>query len=168
MKKALSALALFAVLLLTVSARSERVFMAAEGYHAPGLSFGPSDSAPGFSLDSMRGQYVLIDFWSVTDADSRIRTADHSSWLREAGAEQVGHMAVNTDRNTALFREIMRRDGLDAKTQHSCYDATNPGRLTDDWHLESGLRSFLIDPLGYIVAVNPSRETFRQLVGSAG
>lgn len=166
MKKAMSVIALFAVLLLTVSARTERIFMATEGYRAPELTVASADSTADVSLDRLRGKYVLLNFWASTDAQSRIQAKDYDLIASGIDTEHFRHVAVNTDDNTALFREIIRRDGLKADAQHSISDAVNPGRLTDDWHLQSGLRAFLIDPAGYIVAVNPTHDTIKKLLGA--
>lgn len=164
MKKAVSIIALFAILLMTVSARTERLYQAAEGFKAPALTITESDSASGLSLAGLRGKYVLLNFWSSTDAQSRIQAKDYDLMAGEFDAGSFRHVAVNLDHSRGLFREIVRHDGLDANAQYFFADAANSGRTTDDWHLEKGLRSFLIDPQGRILAVNPSRETLRRII----
>lgn len=62
---------LFAVLVISVSAYSERVFEAAEGYNAPSMTIENSDTT--LSLADMKGRYVIVTFWSSADADSRLR-----------------------------------------------------------------------------------------------
>lgn len=140
--------------------------MAAEGYRAPELTFGSTDSTAGISLADMRGKYVLVNFWASTDAQSRIQAKEYDRIAQNYSADRFSHVGVNTDSNKSLFREIMRRDGIDAESQHNYSDVVNPGRMTDDWHLKNGLRSYLIDPVGYIVAVNPSDETLEKYLGS--
>ena len=155
----MSVVALLAVLLLTVSARTERLFQAAEGFKAPSLVIESTDSTAGITLDELRGKFVLVNFWSSADAQSRILAKDYDIATSNFDAEHFRHVAVNTDRSKALFREIIRHDGMNANVHYYYEDAANSGRMTDDWHLENGLRSFLIDPQGRILAVNPSAET---------
>ena len=166
MKKAMGIVAFFAVLLLTVSARTERLFQAAEGFKAPELTIEPADSSAGLSLADCKGKYVLLNFWSSADAQSRIQAKDFDNLDGLYDAEQFRHVAVNLDHSRSLFREIMRHDGLNAEVHYYYADAANSGRMTDDWHLESGFRSFLIDPQGHILAVNPTRETLDRTFGS--
>ena len=162
----MSVVALLAVLLLTVSARTERLYQAAEGFKAPSLVIESNDSTDGISLTDLRGKYVLVNFWSSTDAQSRIMAKDYDLISGDYDAERFRHVAVNTDHTRSLFREITRHDGLDATVHYYYADAANSGRMTDDWHLESGFRSFLIDPQGHILAVNPTRETLDRTFGS--
>lgn len=61
MKKTLSYIAFFAALILLVSAYSERVIKAEEGYTAPEIEMLANDSV-NVSLQNLRGKYVLVNF----------------------------------------------------------------------------------------------------------
>lgn len=154
-------LALLIVLLLSVSAHTERIFEAAEGYMAPELNIEDSD----FSLAAQKGKFILVNFWSSTDAESRIAAKSYDDLFVTLSKEQLAQVSVNLDSSKKLCDEIIRRDGMSTKAQHHA-DAKEITKLTNDWHLQNGLRSFLIDPSGKIVAVNPSISTLRNRFGS--
>ncbi|MDE6137705.1 MAG: hypothetical protein K2F97_09545, partial [Muribaculaceae bacterium] len=49
------------------------------GAHAPALSF---DSEPSEALSALKGKYVLLCFWSSTNAPSREAVNVYTSWLQ--------------------------------------------------------------------------------------
>lgn len=151
---------LFAVLVISVSAYSERVFEAAEGYNAPSMTIENSDTT--LSLADMKGRYVIVTFWSSADADSRLRAYRYDEAAKLLPQERFCLLSVNFDRSERLFREIVRRDGLSAETQFHI-EGNRANQLINDYHLESGMQSFLIDPSGRIVAKNPTEQTLTQL-----
>ena len=151
---------LFAVLVISVSAYSERVFEAAEGYSAPSMTIENSDTT--MSLAEMKGRYVIVTFWSSADADSRLRARQYDEASKLLPQERFCLLSVNFDRSERLFREIVRRDGLSAETQFHI-EGNRANQLINDYHLESGMQSFLIDPSGRIVAKNPTEQTLTQL-----
>ncbi|MCM1111091.1 MAG: hypothetical protein NC336_07785 [Clostridium sp.] len=161
MKKAMCCIALLVVLLLSVSARTERIYAPAEGYKAPELTL--ADGA--FSLSDCRGKFVLVDFWSSTDAASRIGARRLDYGTRALEGEHFRRVSVNFDTSESLFLAVAGQDGLDTEAQFYA-DATQQSEIASRWHLNSGFRSFLIDREGRIVAVNPSIETLRTLVVS--
>lgn len=163
MKKALNFFALFAVLILAVSARTERLFQAKEDHNAPSLVINGTDA---LSLADFKGDYVLVNFWATTDAESRIAAKGYDALARQSQGERFRHVAVNLDHSERLYREIIRRDGLDSKTHHHA-DATSAREIAGAWHLDNGLRAYLIDPAGKIIAVNPSHETLSRLTARA-
>ncbi len=165
MKKTMSIIAIFAVLLLTVSANTERVNNAAEGMKAPYFKVEATDGKAVSSSD-FNGRFVIVSFWASNDASSRIAVNHYDRYVESAGAGQVSHVAVNFDRNQRLFREIVRRDGLNGESQFH----VTPQEASDlirKYEMENGLQSFLIAPDGRIAAVNPSDEELRQLTAAA-
>ena len=76
--------------------------------------------------------------------------------------ERFRLLSVNFDRSERLFREIVRRDGLSAKSQFHV-KGSQANQLIKDYHLESGMKSFLIDPEGRIVAKNPTEKMLKEI-----
>ena len=72
MKKTLMSLALFVVLLFTVSANTDRVYTAVEGTKAPSFQVEAAVGSNTVSLDDFKGRYVIVNFWSSQDAPSRL------------------------------------------------------------------------------------------------
>ena len=151
---------LFAVLVISVSAYSERVFEAAEGYNAPSMTIENSDTT--LSLADMKGRYVIVTFWSSADADSRLRAYRYDEAAKLLPQERFCLLSVNFDRSERLFREIVRRDNLSAEN-HIHDDGSQANRIIHDYRLTEGFKSLLIDPKGRIVAMNPSIETLTKM-----
>ena len=151
---------LFAVLVISVSAYSERVFEAAEGYNAPSMTIENSDTT--LSLADMKGRYVIVTFWSSADADSRLRAYRYDEAAKLLPQERFCLLSVNFDRSERLFREIVRRDNLSAEN-HIHVDGSQANRIIHDYRLTEGFKSLLIDPKGRIVAMNPSIETLTNM-----
>lgn len=162
MKKAVSIIAFFAILLLSASAYTDNFIDAVEGSTAPVFAV-TNDSATA-SVDKARGKYLLLNFWSSSDASSRIRCNQYEAFARAKGND--GHytsLSVNFDRSENLFKEIVRIDGMNAKTQFFV-QGEKAAKLISDYHLEDGYQSFLIDPEGRIIAKNPSTTLLTKLV----
>lgn len=157
MKKTMMFIALFAVVAVSLSARTERLFEAAEGYFAPVISVMRGDSvAVTIGGADRHGRYTLVSFWSSSEPQSRIDANRYAAFARTADATRFSLVSVNLDTFGSLFREIVRRDRLDESAQ--CHaGGRQAGRIVDAYDMRHGLCSFLLDPQGRIVAVNPSR-----------
>ena len=70
MKKLSILIAGLAIMLLSVSAFSDKRREAALGNQVPSLVLGESDSI--VSLESLKGKWVILSFWSAADAFSRM------------------------------------------------------------------------------------------------
>lgn len=162
MKKTMTIIALFAVLFISVSAHTERVFEAEKGYKAPLIEFSQSDST--LSLADLKGRHVLLTFWSSEMPASRIDANRYDSFARNADKERFCLLSVNFDRSERLFREIVRRDNLSAGSQFHV-EGTQAADITMAYNLSQGYHSFLIDPTGKVVAVDPTDETLRRIIG---
>lgn len=153
MKKTLSILALTFILIVSLSAHTSRVIAPKTGYTVPTLSIESNDSI--ISLSDYKGKYLLLTFWSSTDAPSRIRCKEYES-LNIVSAK-MDRLALNVDENQRLFQEIVANDNLNPKFQLSVPESQKAAVIAD-FGLNDGLNSFLIDPQGRIIAINPSTE----------
>lgn len=156
-------IAIFAVLLVSMSAHTERVYEAADGFNAPDLTVDNSHSA--LSLSDLKGKYVLVTFWASSNAQSRISAARYDDFSKSLDEERFCLLSVNFDRSGRLFREIVRRDNLSAKSQFYV-SGSNAETIFENYHLGNGFQSFLINPQGKIVATNPSNDTLKKIVCS--
>lgn len=156
-------IAIFAVLLVSMSAHTERVYEAADGFNAPDLTVDNSHSA--LSLSDLKGKYVLVTFWASSNAQSRISAARYDDFSKNLDEERFCLLSVNFDRSERLFREIVRRDNLSAKSQFYV-SGSNAETIFENYHLGNGFQSFLINPQGKIVATNPSNDTLKKIVCS--
>lgn len=152
----MSIIALFTVVLLSLSAHNQRVFEAAEGYNAPLFTLTKGDTVS-VSLADMKGRYVLINFWSSLEPSTRLAARMYDRLARSGAEQQLSLISVNLDRSQGLFREIVGRDNLSEDKQWHVA-GKEAESLVEDYNLQHGLNSFLVDPQGRVVAINPSKE----------
>ena len=135
------------------------------GINGPRLeSVVASDGNP-LSVSELRGHYVLVNFWDSSNAMSRIAAGEYDRFFRTHARRGLDLLSVNTDNNRRLFNEIVRKDGLDSLTQCHIADVKARG-ITPDFHPEDGYSSYLLNPSGKIVAVNPTLATIDKILAS--
>lgn len=158
-------IAFFVVLVSTVSSRSGSVYHASMGFEAPQLTLVSDADSSVTELGSLRGRYVLVNFWAASDASSRIAAHDYDRLAAALPAERLSLLQVNLDPSKRLVREIVRRDSLNATLQFSPA-AEDAAGVEEVFNLEAGLQSYLIDPSGKIVAVNPDPALLESFIRS--
>lgn len=153
---------LFVVYLISVSAHTEKVVDAREGFSAP--YFKIENSEMQLSIDEMKGKYLLLTFWSSSDAESRIMCNEYARFMRnEDTGKRLSHVAINFDRSERLFQEIVRRDKMNAETQFYV-QGDKAQQLKKDYRLENGLRTYLVDKQGRVIAKNPTTKQLKQIL----
>lgn len=151
MTKSLFAIATLAILLLFTSAYYTTPADGRVGYQAPSLTI--TDSQMGsVSLAQLRGNYVLVTFWSSSQPDSRISNIGYD---RATRGTAIKHVSVNMDESEAIFQQLISVDNLDSQWQLHCA-TTLQDKVRRNWRQESDYCSFLVDPEGIIVQTNPS------------
>ncbi len=155
MKKTFLIAALFIGVLLFAGGYAESRHSSPVGLKAPALAIEEADSM--INLDRLRGDYVLLTFWTSTDAPSRQAANLYTAWERRNPDSDVKIIGLNFDDSQALFQEIVRRDSLE-NDQHFHISGERAKLLSDRYGLDQGYGSVLIDPEGKIMAYNPSPE----------
>lgn len=118
------------------------------------------DKAPAFTLrnneqmltsQQLKGSYVLLSFWASYDAASRTQNAILSHAAQQCG--NVKMVSVSFDEYKSVFDETVRKDQIDSENcfweQEGC-----DSKLYRSFRLEKGLKNFLLDDKGVIVAKN--------------
>lgn len=151
MKKSLLVIVSFVLLLFSASSYSSREVDAEIGCIAP--DFDLVNEGSSVSLRDMKGKYVLLSFWNSADADSRMNNIAYSAAAKDFD-NQLALVSVNYDRYEEVYREIAKRDKLQAGSQF--YDQEGKeSRIYSDYHLDRGYKSYLVNPAGKIIAENP-------------
>lgn len=158
MKKQLSLISLFVVLIITLSANNRQAQALSVGDTAPGFELKNSDST--LSLESLKGKYALVSIWSSTDPASRIAIGDYD----RLSARNLIVISVNSDRNPKLFKEIVRRDGLE-NAKHFALAGQSP-EFREKFSPTGAAQTYLIDPEGEIAAINPTVAELNSILGS--
>ena len=101
MRKILATIAVFAILLSFTSAHNANDVDTKIDAFAP--NFKVSNKNTELSLSELRGNYVLVNFWSSDNADSRIRNIEYDRFTNNNDA--VSYVSINFDDNSKLFQE---------------------------------------------------------------
>ncbi len=154
----LAALAI-GILLCSVSYRQSTHRLSA-GQEAPAFTL--EENHNNLSLSSLRGEYVILNFWTSEDAPSREMTNLYTAWERSHPEINVKLLAINFDDSQAMFNEIVRRDNLNPSEQH--YVSGNTAEAIENaYGLKKGFGSLLIDPQGNIIMRNPTTEQLSEM-----
>lgn len=122
----------------------------------------PGDLAPGIeSLENGNdlnfhnhlGRYTLLCFWAAYDAESRARNVMLSNEVSKLDPEKVVMYSVSLDESNAIFEETLKIDRLDEAAQFLSGSDLTPA-LYKTYKLNKGLKTYLIDDDGKIIAVN--------------
>jgi hypothetical protein len=160
MNKLLLAIAVLGLLTLFTSAYYSAPADSRIGYKAPSLVLGMSNN--GLSpLQQHRGENLLLTFWSSVDAQSRLDNMRYDRLSRNQGGNYA-HVSVNLDRSESVFNSIVAIDNLD-RSAHFGTSADSHETIIKSWRLENGYHSFLIDPQGRIIAIDPDATQLAKL-----
>lgn len=162
MKKTIVILSLFIGLLITSSGFNKTSLNTSIGKELPAIA----DDEISKALEQCEhdGKYVLINFWSTADGGSRQSVNDYTAWLNTHGNGKIDLLSVNFDKSEKLFKEIVRRDGLNDEMQFNV-SGNLAQQIKDEFHLDNGYGSLLIDPKGQIIYHNPTAEDLNRIAG---
>ncbi|MDE6337947.1 MAG: redoxin domain-containing protein [Muribaculaceae bacterium] len=117
------------------------------GEEAPTLSLASATH----SLDSLKGQYYVVNFWSASDAQSRINNRN-LAMNKKVNGRDVKVVSINIDSDKELAREIVKADKIgDDVISLSGSDVSSD--VLNDYQVKSGCRTFLIDPYGNLESI---------------
>lgn len=184
-------IAAFAILFTSLSAAVDDRRVAAYGKEAPAVVVERDGSAS--ALEALRGKWVVLSFWSTTDPVSRMTQNRIASIVKSSACEarpegngsdaeiefrtpagvysiskqtEVEILSVNFDRSEPLMKEIVKLDNLLESTQARVESQEEIKRLCSAFEMNSGLRSFIIDPSGRLVMADPDEATLRMLLAA--
>lgn len=161
MKKTILIFSLFIGLLITSSGFNRTSLNTSIGKQLPSIANEKISDA--LARSESEGKYVLLNFWSAADGNSRRSAKDYTNWMLNNSEAAVDVLSVNFDKSEGLFREIVKRDGLvnDKQFNVSGYQAQ---QIIDNFHLNDGYGSLLVSPEGEIVAHNPTLSDLDHLI----
>lgn len=120
--------------------------------------------APGsdISLDSLRGRYVLVNFWSASEPASRVANIEYSRLSSTLSPDKIVFVSVNVDSDESLARQIMSHDNVAMTSSFRTFTVSSASDdLLSNYQTATGCRSFLIDPYGNIAAIPSSPSSIR-------
>ncbi|MDH6304071.1 hypothetical protein M2459_000783 [Parabacteroides sp. PF5-5] len=142
------------VMLLTMSAATKDVRL------VEGLS--PGDLAPrieslgnesDFNFQNHSGRYTLVNFWAAYDAESRARNVRFSNEVSKLSSEKITLCSISLDEKESVFQETVKMDKLNETMQFHA-EHGKKSALYKKYNLKKGLRNYLINDEGVIIATN--------------
>lgn len=189
MKKTMILIAAFAILFTSVSAAVDERRVASFGKESPAVVV--ENNGMKSSLESFRGKWVVLSFWSSTDAQSRLTQNKIASLAKSADASlsngersnddeiefrtpagvfhlgastQTEVLSVNLDSSASMMNEIIKLDNLPPTARARINSENEAMRLREAFEMVDGLRTFIIDPAGRLVMADPSDEALSKLL----
>ena len=127
-----------------------------------------SAGQPLAELSDMKGKYVLLSFWAIYDAHSRMQNASLSNVLRSASRnENVEMVSVSFDEYQSIFKETVRKDQIVTPTCFVETEGEDSG-LFKKYRLNRGFTNYLLDGNGVIIAKNISAADLSAYVKEIG
>ncbi len=117
------------------------------GEEAPALTLNSSAN----TLESLKGHYYVVNFWSASDAQSRINNRNLAKTKKFNGRD-VKVVSVNIDSDKSLAREIVKADKI-GDDIISLSGSELSSDVLSDYQVSTGCRSFLIDPYGNLESI---------------
>lgn len=134
--------------------------------------FRPGDIAPGIkslgadadiTFSNGSGRYTLLHFWAAYDATSRMRNVQLWNKLNQDDLSQVKMISVSLDEPESVFIETVKADKLEMTNQvHERLGKYS--EAYEKYGLKRGLRNFLIDDKGVIVATNVTPDNLSKFM----
>lgn len=114
-------------------------------------------------LSTLRGHYVLVQFWATYDGESRMNNLLLNNSVKRHFADRVRTVSLSFDADKLIFDETVRIDGATPTLQGFVPEGEN-SKIYNDYQLSSGFANYLINPEGVIVAKNISPSKLEELL----
>lgn len=153
-----------AVALFTISAGTKKA--------KPTEGANPGDFAPGIeslgngsdiSFQNHSGRYTLLNFWAAYDGESRARNVQLWNEVKKLSSDKLAMYSISLDEKESIFAETVKADKLSGTMQFH-EELGRKSKLYGMYNLQKGLRNFLIDDKGVIVAANVTPDKLTEVL----
>ena len=94
-----------------VSDRISGAFNTSVGQMCPNIETDDTYDGASFSLSSMKGKYVIIDFWG-TWCGPCMAGVPHMKEFRDKYQDKIEILGISNDKNVALWRSVIERNNM--------------------------------------------------------
>jgi alkyl hydroperoxide reductase subunit AhpC len=116
------------------------------------------------ALDSLKGQWVLVDFWASWCAPCRLSNRDIRKYYQDWKTKGLEVLGVSLDENRDNWIKAIKKDKI------SWLQVNSPPKWDDplvlNWRFERIPTSYLIDPAGIVQAVNPDPKSVSKFISN--
>lgn len=153
-----------AVALFTISAGTKKA--------SPTEGVNPGDLAPGIeslgndsniSFQNHSGRYTLLNFWAAYDGESRARNVRLWNEVKKLGSDKIAMYSISLDEKESIFTETVKADKLEGTAQFH-EELGRKSKLFGTYNLQKGLRNFLINDKGVIIAANVTPDKLTEVL----
>ena len=131
---------------------------------APNFSIQSMSSEQSSDLASLRGKYVLLNFWASYDAASRMQNVQLSRVAEQMPEGQVKMVSVSFDEYRSVFDETIKKDGIDPAVSFVEL-AGEKSPLFKQYRLKRGFKNYLLNPEGVIIAKDVQADELADYIG---
>lgn len=115
----------------------------------------------GTSLLSMRGQYVVLDFWASWCPDCRKDIGEMRSMYGDFASDSVAFVGISFDKDETAWRKCVN-DSTMTWMQHSELKPWKETRISQDYHIKWIPSMYLIGPDGKVVLATVEIKKLRK------
>lgn len=114
------------------------------------------------TLESLSGQWVLIDFWASWCGPCRLSNRTARKFYEDWKTKGLEILGVSLDANRADWLKAIKQDKLQGLQVNSPAQWDSP--LVLSWQVDRIPTTYLVDPNGVIQAVNPPLRAIASLL----
>jgi thiol-disulfide isomerase/thioredoxin len=140
-------------------------------------NFGKGETVPDFStvlmngdtvrFESLRGRYVLLQFWGSWCGPCRKENPHLVELYHQYHNQGFEIFSIGIEQSAAAWQKAIARDGM-VWPYHSADLRYFDGDIAKQFNIHSIPSTFLIDPEGKIVAVNPGAAEIGNILAQSG
>ncbi len=119
------------------------------GTAAPEITMYTDDCPDGLTLSSLRGRYVMIEFWASWCPDCRKVTADMKEMYAAYASDNLLFVGISFDTDESSWRTYIAENEL-SWTQYSELTAWKESAIATAYNIKWIPTFYLIDPAGNV------------------